>query len=104
MEDRLLSLNDDVDCDQFRCDKQGNNTSENVFSYKTNSYSYLEDKDPSHRSKETITTSDTDLVSRVSSDQISTNETMPEVKIYSKFQCIILRSYHQNVSKEIHTQ
>ena len=84
MEDRLLSLNSDVDSDQFPCDKEGNNASKNVLSDKFYSYCYLEDKALSHRSKETITTSDTDLVSRVSSDQISANETMPEVKIYSK--------------------
>ena len=90
MEDRLLPLNNDVESEQLPGDKQGNNVSENIVPDTNNSNKHLEDKVQSHRSKETITTCDTDLVSRVSSDQISSNETMPEVKFYSIFQQIFI--------------
>ena len=76
MEDRLLPLNNQINSEHFSGSEQVTITTE-----KSNSHNNLGSKDSSDISVNTKLTCDIDLVSRISSDQTSTSETMIEVKI-----------------------
>ena len=81
MEDRLLPLNNDVESENLPEVNHDNNISEYSLLYKSNSTDCFEYQNPSGASEHTIITCESDLVSRISSDQTSTNKTMPEVRL-----------------------
>ena len=80
MEDRLLPLNNQVHSEHF----SGSNRV-TITTNRRNSRNNQGNKDSSDISVNTKLTCDTDLVSRISSDQTSTSETMTEVKIINLF-------------------
>ena len=81
MEDRLLPLHNDVESEHFPEVNNGNNVSEKSVSSKSSSIDCFKYKNPSDVSEDTIIACDSELVSRVSSDQTSTNKKMPEVRL-----------------------
>ena len=76
MEDRLLPLKNQVNTEHFSEIQQVTLSTD-----RRKSGNNLGNKDSSNISVNTKLTCDTDLVSRISSDQTSTSETMTEVKI-----------------------
>ena len=79
MEDRLLPLSNDVESEPSPDIDDDNNVTKNSVSNISNSIDSFNRHNPSGISEHTITTCDSDLVSKISSDPNSTNEIMPEV-------------------------
>ena len=77
MENRLLPLNDQINAEHFSGSEQVT-----ISTDRRKSRNNLGNKESSDISVDTKLTCDTDLVSRIFSDQSSTSETMTEVKIF----------------------